>query len=223
MSIQGIAIIVKRVAGAGFVAVIFLIVAARAEGEGAVARSESATPGQERPDWSEWTRPLQPRSARAEPPHSMEPAQVVGTAVPAEEIDVVDAHWMALTMWGEARSGGEEAMRAVGHVIDNRRRARTHGTYVTETVSAAWQFSAWNRGDPNRAAMLNIHALREGGEDQAMWLAAKRLADDILSGRSADPTGGALFYHTAAVSPSWSAGLAPDRVIGGHLFFRTAR
>jgi spore germination cell wall hydrolase CwlJ-like protein len=130
---------------------------------------------------------------------------------------------MALTMWGEARNGGEPAMRAVGHVIDNRRRAGTHGRYATETVSAAWQFSAWNKDDPNYSAMMNIDTLRPDSEDQRMWMEAKRVAAEILSGASADPTGGALFYHTAAVSPRWSSGLAPVRAIGGHLFFRTAR
>ena len=126
-------------------------------------------------------------------------------------------------MWGEARSGGEAAMRAVGHVIDNRRRSGAHGTYATETVSEAWQFSCWNKGDPNYTAMQGVDSLRPGSGDQLMWLAARRVAEEILAGRSADPTGGALFYHTAAVSPRWSAGLIPDRVIGGHLFFRTAR
>jgi spore germination cell wall hydrolase CwlJ-like protein len=114
-------------------------------------------------------------------------------------------------------------MRAVGHVIDNRRRSGSHGAYATETVSEAWQFSAWNRNDPNYSAMMNIDSLRPDSEDQRQWLTAKRVADEILSGRSADPTGGALFYHTAAVSPRWSSGLTPVRVIGGHLFFTAAR
>jgi len=214
----------KLAAGAGIAAVIFAIAAARA-GEGPAAPAAPAR--QERPDWSEWTRPLQPHSQRpraeAEAEAEAEAPAPAAEIVPAEEIDVVDAHWMALTMWGEARNGGEEAMRAVGHVIDNRRRAGTHGRYATETVSAAWQFSAWNRNDPNYPAMMNIHTLSPDSEDHRMWLAAKRVAAEILSGRSADPTGGALFYHTAAVSPRWSAGLAPIRVIGGHLFFRSAR
>jgi N-acetylmuramoyl-L-alanine amidase len=161
-------------------------------------------------------RPPQPGSEPAALPKPVAPAL-------AEEIDVVDAHWMALTMWGEARNGGEEAMRAVGHVIDNRRRSGAHGAYATETVSEAWQFSCWNRNDPNYAAMLNVDTLRPDSEDQLMWLAAKRVAEEILAGRSIDPTGGALFYHNGAVSPRWSAGLAPVSVIGGHLFFRTAR
>jgi spore germination cell wall hydrolase CwlJ-like protein len=209
----------KWAAGAAIAAVIVAIAAARAEGDGPVA--PAAPVKQERADWGEWTRPLQPHSERpAAGPEASAPATEI---VPAEEIDVVDAHWMALTMWGEARSGGEDAMRAVGHVIDNRRRSGAHGVYATETVSEAWQFSCWNKNDPNHRAMLNVDSLKPGGEDQLMWLAAKRLAAEILSGASADPTGGALFYHTAAVAPRWSAGLAPVRVIGGHLFFRTAR
>jgi spore germination cell wall hydrolase CwlJ-like protein len=209
----------KWAAGAGIAAVIVGIAGAQAQGDGPAA--PAAPVKQERADWSEWTRPLQPHVER--PAADVAVPLPAPEIVPAEEIDVVDAHWMALTMWGEARNGGEEAMRAVGHVIDNRRRAGTHGKYATETVSAAWQFSAWNKNDPNYPAMMNIDRLRPDSEDHRMWLEAKRVAAEILSGASADPTGGALFYHTAAVSPRWSAGLAPIRVIGGHLFFRTAR
>ncbi|HYE27867.1 MAG TPA: cell wall hydrolase [Allosphingosinicella sp.] len=207
----------KVAAGAGL-AIILLIAAARAQGEGSAAPAAPAKPAPA--DWGEWTRPLQPPAKRDRAELS---PPVRDAAAAVDDIDVVDAHWMALTMWGEARSGGEEAMRAVGHVIDNRRRSGAHGTYATETVSEAWQFSCWNRNDPNYPAMLNIHALRPDSKDQRMWLAARRLAAEILAGRSADPTGGALFYHTAAVAPRWSAGLAPVTVIGGHLFFRTAR
>jgi spore germination cell wall hydrolase CwlJ-like protein len=210
----------KWAAGAGIAAVIVAIAAARA-GEGPAA---PAPPVKQAPaDWGEWTRPLQPSSPSAAAEPQAQAPVPAAQIVPEEEIDVVDAHWMALTMWGEARNGGESAMRAVGHVIDNRRRANTHGRYATETVSAAWQFSCWNKNDPNHSAIMNIDKLGAESEDHAMWLVAKRVAEEILSGASADPTGGALFYHTAAVSPRWSAGLAPVRVIGGHLFFRTAR
>jgi N-acetylmuramoyl-L-alanine amidase len=206
----------KLAAGAGIAVVIFAIAAARAQGGGAESRPASAPSSSA--DWGEWTRPLQPHRVRAETP-----APVQQAVLSDDEIDVVDAHWMALTMWGEARRGGEEAMRAVGHVIDNRRKSGAHGAYATETVSEAWQFSCWNRNDPNYPAMLNIDSLRPGSEDEAMWLTAKRVAAEILSGQSVDPTGGALFYHSAAVAPRWSAGLTPVSVIGGHLFFRAAR
>jgi spore germination cell wall hydrolase CwlJ-like protein len=167
------------------------------------------------PDWNLW--------------REWREAKATGAPVPAAaastepEIDVVDARWMALTMWGEARGQGEEAMRAVGHVIDNRRRAGIHGAYVTDTVSEAFQFSCWNRDDPNREAMLNIDSLRPGSRDHRQWLLARSIADRIMAGRSADPTGGALFYHSVDVAPAWSAGIVPVRQIGDHLFFQAAR
>ena len=151
------------------------------------------------------------------------PAAVAPTPVPADEIDVVDAHWMALTMWGEARGDGEAAMRAVGHVIDNRRRSGAHGGHATDTVSEAWQFSCWNPDDPNRAAIERIDSLAETSAEHRLWRAAQRIAGEILARRSADPTGGALFYHTTAVAPAWSRGVDPVARIGDHLFFLEAR
>jgi spore germination cell wall hydrolase CwlJ-like protein len=165
-------------------------------------------------DWTGWVRPL----AARDPGTSSPPAPAV-----ASEADVVDAHWMALTMWGEARGQGEEGMRAVGHVIDNRRRLGRHGSFATETVTEAWQFSCWNANDPNRAAMLGVLDLPRGSRDYRLWLEARRLANEILAGRSTDPTGGALFYHTTAVAPRWSQGVTPVARIGTHLFFRAAR
>jgi spore germination cell wall hydrolase CwlJ-like protein len=192
-----------------------LILAAQAQGERHAAATESR-PSLPAADMSGWTRPLgaTPADGAAAPPDQPAPE--------APEPDVVDAHWMALTMWGEARGQGEEAMRAVGHVIANRRRSGLHGDFVTDTVSEAFQFSCWNPGDPNREAMANVLDLPEGSREHDLWLAARGIAEDILKGRSADPTGGALFYHTSGVAPRWSRGIEPVRRIGTHLFFTRA-
>ena len=190
-------------------AVAALVVAAQAEGGGELP-AEPQAGAVERVDWSGWTGASQSSEAAERP------------VAPEPEIDVVDARWMALTMWGEARGGGEEAMRAVGHVIDNRRRAGLHGAYVTDTVSRAFQFSCWNPGDPNLDAMMNVDSLPAESADHRRWLVAKALAEEILAGRSGDPTGGALFYHTIDVAPAWSRGVEPERRIGDHLFFVTA-
>lgn len=166
--------------------------------------------------WAQWA-----RTVRAAAPSR--PATAATPTAAFADIDVVDAHWMALTMWGEARGSGEEGMRAVGHVIANRRESGRHGPYATDTVSEAYQFSCWNPGDPNRAAMQNVEALPQGSRDYALWLAAKRIAEDILAGRSADPTGGALYYHADHVAPRWAAGMPPIARIGHHIFYLTAR
>lgn len=209
----------KGAVTAGLLA-ISVIAGARAQGGGSDA-AEAPVPTQSpRADWSAWTRPLA-RTAGASARTEADPE--APAPAPEPEIDVVDARWMALTMWGEARGGGEAAMRAVGHVIDNRSRAGLQSRYVTDTVSEAFQFSCWNAGDPNREAMMNVDVLSLDSEDHRRWLIARRLAEEILSGQSQDPTGGALFYHTTAVAPRWSAGVPPTRQIGSHLFFRTAR
>jgi spore germination cell wall hydrolase CwlJ-like protein len=197
-----------------------LVVTAQAQ-RGGDGGGSAPSASRQAADWGEWTRPLAPVSNRPEA-RTAAPASAA-TGEPEAEVDVVDAHWMALTMWGEARGQGEEGMRAVGHVIRNRREAKKYGDYVTDTVSQAFQFSAWNKGDPNRAAMLAIEDLPKDGEGYRQWLEAKRLAAEIMSGRSADPTGGALFYHTTAVQPKWSEGLTSATQIGDHLFFLAAR
>jgi len=166
--------------------------------------------------WSEFARSIGTPATR---PSRTAPEQ---SAAAIPDLDVVDAHWMALTMWGEARGDGEAGMRAVGHVIDNRRRLGRHGAFATDTVSEAWQFSCWNPGDPNMAAMMNIDDVPANSREGQMWLAARVLAEEILSGRSEDPTDGSLFYHAVEVEPRWSAGLTPARRIGRHLFFRSA-
>ena len=205
----------------------FIITAAALAGLLVFAAQASGGQGSEAPpnapatpslSWSDFGRSFGTTSAR--PRAAVEPA----ARPEAAEIDVVDAHWMALTMWGEARGSGEDGMRAVGHVIANRRQlGGRHGDFVTDTVSEAWQFSCWNRGDPNPAAMQNVEALPHAGRDYRLWLAAKRIAAEILAGRSADPTAGALFYHADYVAPRWAAGVPPVSRIGHHIFYLAAR
>ena len=166
--------------------------------------------------WDDWALSFRAEPAAAPPTDADQP-------IPQDhDLDVVDAHWMALTMWGEARGSGEEGMRAVGHVIDNRRRSGRHGGFATDTVSEAYQFSCWNSGDPNLRAIHNVAALARDSAEYQTWQAARRIAEEILSGRSADPTDGALFYHTTAVAPFWSRGVEPVALIGNHLFFLRA-
>ena len=199
----------------GFVAVALaglIVFAAQARGGPETHAQPQSAPALSWGDWAQGLRAAAPPSSRT-----------ARTEVAARGVDVVDAHWMALTMWGEARGSGEEGMRAVGHVIANRRLSGRHGAFATDTVSEAWQFSCWNRGDPNLAAMQNVETLPHASREYRLWLAAKRIAEEILAGRSDDPTGGALFYHAETVSPRWARGVPPVARIGHHLFYLAAR
>lgn len=137
----------------------------------------------------------------------------------AVAVDPADVHLLAATTWAEARSEGEDGMRAVAHVIVNRVGPR-FGDDLRTVILSPKQFSAWNLGDPNRPLAQNPERYARGGADKASWETAQEVAREVLAGQSADPTNGALFYHTRAISPWWSRFGQGRTVIGAHVFYR---
>lgn len=157
-----------------------------------------------------------------------------------------DVNYLAMTIWGEARSQGTEGMNAVGHVIKNRVAKHRWGDNVKDVVLNRKQFSCWNPGDPNREKMQEMRKLEimirnkqapEGKEfepwmnslqksglygEYKVWLQAKKIAENIMQDRSEDITNGALFYHTKAIKPDWSVGQQTIADIGSHVFYRKA-
>ncbi|PZO49289.1 MAG: hypothetical protein DCF16_14905 [Alphaproteobacteria bacterium] len=136
-------------------------------------------------------------------------------------LDETEVRLLAATVWGEARSEGEHGMRAVAHVMVNRIGPRFGETLSTVILSPS-QFSVWNRRDPNRRLVMNLVAHPEpytSGENAAAWEAAQRIAREVLSGQSVDPTNGALFYHTRAVRPRWAPHGVGRQTIGAHIFY----
>ncbi len=160
-----------------------------------------------------------------------------------QSVDRQDLQYLALTMWGEARSHGEAGMRAVGHVIKNRTDHNRWGNNIKDVVKQRKQFSCWNPGDANKAKMeqmLEIDRIfQEKPEGFDEWekkflqssefreykafVAAKEIARDILKDRDSDPTKGALFYHTTAVNPDWAKGQTPISQVANHVFYDTDR
>lgn len=131
------------------------------------------------------------------------------------EIDV-----MARTLWGEARNEGTAGMQAVACVILNRiKTARALGGYwwghnIIEVCHKPYQFSCWNKTDPNYRKLLAVT------DDNIHFATAKRISRRAVLGFIDDPTYGADHYHTKAVAPYWSQGKTPTNVIGQHVFFK---
>jgi hypothetical protein len=142
--------------------------------------------------------------------------------VQRKPVDEAEVRLLAATAWAEARSEGEAGMRAVAHVIVNRIGPRFGGD-VHSVVRSPWQFSAWNRGDPNLPLAQNPERYARGGINKTSWERAKAIAREVLEGRSSDPTRGALFYHTRAVKPYWSRYGVGTQVIGQHIFYADVR
>jgi hypothetical protein len=149
------------------------------------------------------------------------PEEPAGTVVSDSTPTVLnedEARLLAATVWGEARSEGEGGMRAVAHVMRNRIGPR-FGEDISTVILSPKQFSVWNRNDPNRRIVQNLARDPSSIATDPEWLVADRVAREVLSGQSVDPTGGALFYHTRGVRPRWSRVGQGRQVIGQHIFY----
>lgn len=162
----------------------------------------------------------------------------------AEQDDTVLA---ALTCYGEARGESVAGKRGVLWVIRNRRdkarakvakSGRPHPLFGDGTVAGVvlkkWQFSCWNKGDPNLALLSK--AVETGGTSIEAWEAFYMLAESVLAneGATADPTFGATHYCTTALwnakdslawygEPEIAAGRTVEtRTIGNHVFARAS-
>lgn len=131
------------------------------------------------------------------------------------EIDV-----LARTLWGEARGEGMTGMQAVSNVILNRAEiSRKLGGYwwgdnVLQVCQKSFQFSCWNKDDPNYKKLISI-------DESDMYLAtALRVARRAMLGFVKDETNGATHYHARNIMPDWAKGKKPTAVIGRHVFYR---
>ncbi len=149
------------------------------------------------------------------------PEEPAGHTLSGSQPTVVDENevrLLAATVWGEARSEGENGMRAVAHVMVNRIGNR-FGEDLATVILSPKQFSVWNRGDPNRRTVVNLARDAADIATDPEWATADRVAREVLSGQSIDPTDGALFYHTRAVRPRWARVGQGRQVIGQHIFY----
>lgn len=146
-------------------------------------------------------------------------AAIVKVQTVSPDVDI-----MARTLYGEARNGGEIDMRGVAEVIMRRYRLRKDGkgypTFGSGSIAniclAPYQFSCWNKDDPNRAIIM---AVQSGNSifDRCMNIAAQ-----YIEGKSfTDVTNGADHYYAEYLKPpTWAVGKKPVARIGAHLFFR---
>lgn len=123
---------------------------------------------------------------------------------------------LARTLWGEARGEGSIGMQAVAAVVYNRLAVSKQkgkfwwGNSIIEICQKPYQFSCWNRDDPNYRKVLNVDA-----RDRIF---AKAL--DIARRHLHDPTNGATHYHATGIYPFWARNHQPTAAIGRHIFYR---
>jgi N-acetylmuramoyl-L-alanine amidase len=136
-----------------------------------------------------------------------------------------DQDILARTLWGEARGEGLAGQIAVAWSIRNRVEMDLHsdgkpdwwGEGYTDVCLKAWQFSCWNKNDPNYPFLSGAKVI-----PAAQLAQAYKAADLVMSGATPDPTGGATHYYATTMPkpPAWAAKAKQTLKLGHHVFFR---
>ena len=123
---------------------------------------------------------------------------------------------VAMTILGEARGEGKAGMYAVACVIAQRSiEWKRNGKSITpkQACLQAWQFSCWNKNDPNRKKLPTLLKTHQ----HAAY--AKLLATNIKNLKRSY-TGNADHYCTLKTYNYWTRTSTPIKVIGNHKFFK---
>lgn len=137
-------------------------------------------------------------------------------AIPESDIAV-----LARTLWGEARGESVAGMQACAWTVRNRvfdgRKNSWWGEGYAGVCLKPWQFSCWNKNDPNYAYLSGAKKIPAGEYRKAL-----AVATDVVNGLVPDPTNGATHYFAKSMpkAPSWAAKATQTLSLGGHLFFK---
>ena len=160
----------------------------------------------------------QAEGALVEPEASQENTYPTETQGNSRDVEI-----LARTMWGEARNEGTIGMQAVANVVMNRlKKAPRFGSSVAEVCLKPYQFSVWNKGDPNLAPMKNVT------DADPRFREALELANRAVNGDLRDVTSGADHYLNIAFTmeirggslPAWVDMTKQTASIGQHTFLK---
>ncbi|WP_277592993.1 cell wall hydrolase [Pseudomonas chlororaphis] len=132
-----------------------------------------------------------------------------------------DRDILARTLWGEARGEGLAGQIAVAWTIRNRvndgRTKSWWGEGYAGVCQAPYQFSCWNKNDPNYPFLSGAKPIPAG-----QFAQAQRAADQVIAGAVPDPTSGATHYYATTMpkAPAWAAKARKTVRIGQHVFFK---
>ena len=131
-----------------------------------------------------------------------------------------DRDILARTLWGESRGEQLAGQIAVAWTIRNRVNDGKTRSWWGEGYAGVclkpYQFSCWNKSDPNYLYLSGAKPIpfRELAQ-------AKIAADQVLAGKVPDPTGGATHYYATRIkAPAWAANAKQTLKLGGHVFFK---
>ena len=129
-----------------------------------------------------------------------------------------DVSIVQCTIYGEARGESMDGMAGVAWVIRNRVSHPTWWGYDYQSVCLKpKQFSCFNQGDPNRENIVNGYKTCRFKDP--IWRLCRIIAHGVIYNWIYDLVYGANHYCHVDLSPGWSKGREPVRVIGNHKFY----
>ena len=120
----------------------------------------------------------------------------------------------ALCCYREARGESIDGKRGVAWAVCNRARApKWWGNTPASVVTKPWQFSSFNKGDPN----VTVWPV----DGDPVWLDCCTAALEAMANETPDPTSGATHYYDESIAPpSWTVGATATATIGKLHFYK---
>ncbi len=126
---------------------------------------------------------------------------------------------LARMIFGEARGCSQNERIAVGYTAVNRlQRPRRFGRNLHDVILRPWQYSCFNRNDPNRAQLMDPQQYDIRSFEECL-----EAARGILSQTYHDQTQGATHYFNPRLAnPSWASRMIRIGSINNseHVFYR---
>jgi len=125
----------------------------------------------------------------------------------------------AATLFGEARGASKEEKIAIAWVVKNRmKKDDWYGKDLKEVILKPYQFSCFNKSDPNRKKLLNPLKY----EPFPVWAECYEIAKKVENNEIPDPTDGATHYFGKSLAdnpPKWAKELEFKKKIGEFYFY----
>lgn len=122
---------------------------------------------------------------------------------------------LALSVYWEGRSEIEAGQVAIAHTVLNRAR---NGKFPRAICSVVTQGD--NDGKPGCQFAWWCDGKSDEPTNASQWKAAVKAAQQAMSPKAPDPTGGALYFHGNNDNPCWKKTRTQLTCIGNHVFYR---
>lgn len=117
------------------------------------------------------------------------------------DYNLSDQSFLALCIWRESSNQPFDAMRGVGHVVNNRAsKPSWWGNSIQSVIMKPWQFSSFPVLKDGKNINPDPNCNRWPHDSDPSWTQALSASTAILTGNDLDLTDGATHYYDSSIS-----------------------